>query len=271
MKKVLASLVEQDFPKDQYEIIVADNHSTDESLDVAQEYTENYPYLVKYVIESKIQSSYAARNKGIQIAKGNVIAFTDSDCDPCEYWLAEGCKSLNQNKVSMAAGRIEFTFKHSEPNIWEFFDSAGKLNQQSYVENAGFGATANLFVRKSMFEKYGMFLPELESGGDYEFGRRLTGSGEKLIYSQDALVRHPARSTFIEKYKKSKRIAKGQKHLSQIGRLDHGKLNWKNLIPTLRVTSKLKMNQLSKINFIIINNLFRYLNYYWRFTYRPSK
>ena len=77
MNKVLASLVEQDFPKEQYEIIVADNRSTDKSLDVAQEYTKNYPYLVKYVIEDKIQSSYAARNKGINTAKGSILAFTD--------------------------------------------------------------------------------------------------------------------------------------------------------------------------------------------------
>ena len=106
-------MVNQDFPKDQYEIIVADNCSTDESLDVAQEYTENYPYLVKYVVEDKIQSSYAARNKGIQISKGNVLAFTDSDCDPVENWLAEGCKSLKYNNASMVAGEIEFTFKDS--------------------------------------------------------------------------------------------------------------------------------------------------------------
>jgi glycosyltransferase involved in cell wall biosynthesis len=271
LNKVLASLVEQDFPKEQYEIIVADNRSTDKSLDVAQEYTKNYPYLVKYVIEDKIQSSYAARNKGIQIAKGNVLAFTDSDCDPVEYWLTEGCKSLKHNNASMVAGNIEFTFKDSEPNIWEYFDSAGKLNQKSYVENAGFGATANLFVRKDMFNNYGLFLSELESGGDYEFGRRLTEAGEKLFYSQEALVRHPARSTFREKHNKSKRIARGQKHLSEMGLLAHGELGWRQLIPTGKISSNSKINRLGKIFLILINNFFNYMNYYWRRTYRPSK
>ena len=154
LKKVLASLVEQDFPKDQYEIIVADNRSTDESLDIVHEYAENYPNLVKCVIEDEIQSSYAARNKGIEMAKGEVIAFTDSDCIPAVDWLTQGYNSLIGSEVSMVAGKIEFTFKDSKPNIWEYFDAAGKLNQKAYVDDAGFGATANLFVRKRNFYKY---------------------------------------------------------------------------------------------------------------------
>ena len=266
LKKVLASLVEQDFPKDQYEIIVADNRSTDESLDVAQEYAENYPYLVKYVIEDKIQSSYAARNKGIQIAKGNVLAFTDSDCDPVENWLAEGCKSLKYNNASMVAGKIEFTFKDSEPNIWEYFDAAGKLNQKSYVENAGFGATANLFIRKTMFDIYGLFLSKLKSGGDYEFGRRLTQSGELLLYEESVLVYHAARSTFKDKLAKSKRIAEGQRRLSSMGLLDHGQLNWRQLFPTKHYSSipEIKIEIRNKILLVLINNFFRYYNYYMR-------
>jgi|TARA_B100001971_G_scaffold212256_1_gene241936 glycosyltransferase involved in cell wall biosynthesis len=75
-------MVEQDFPKNEYEIIVADNGSTDNTLDIANKYINNYSILVKYVIESNVQSSYAARNKGINIAKGDILAFTDSDCIP---------------------------------------------------------------------------------------------------------------------------------------------------------------------------------------------
>ena len=273
LRKVLESLLEQDFPKDQYEIIVVDNRSTDESLDVAREYTEDYPHLVKYVMEDKIQSSYAARNKGITIAKGNILAFTDSDCNPVECWLMEGCKSLKQNNASMVAGKIEFTFKNSKPNIWEYFDAAGKLNQKSYVENAGFGTTANLFVRNEMFYNYGLFLSDLESGGDYEFGRRLTQSGESLVYCENALVFHPARATFRDKLNKSKRVARGQKHLSEMGLLNHGRLSWKQLIPIINYSSlsKIKIGVVEKILLVFINNFFKYMNFFWRCTYRKSK
>jgi glycosyltransferase involved in cell wall biosynthesis len=273
LKKVLESLIEQNFSNNSYEIIIADNGSSDGTLDVAKKYRENYPDLVNYVIEEKIQSSYAVRNKGIRAAKGEILAFTDSDCIPARDWLFQGLKSLRDNNVSMVAGRIEFTFRISQPNIWEYFDAAGKLNQKSYVENAGFGATANLFLRRNLFEKYGLFLDELKSGGDYEFGRRLTKSGEKLIYSKGALIKHPARATFIEKYNKSKRIAIGQKRLSEMGYLNHGQLSWRQLIPTInyKSLSDVKIGVFEELILILINNIFRYFNYYWRFTYRSSK
>ena len=266
LKKVLASLVEQDFPKDQYEIIVADNRSTDESLDIVHEYAENYPNLVKCVIEDEIQSSYAARNKGIEMAKGEVIAFTDSDCIPAVDWLTQGYNSLIGSEVSMVAGKIEFTFKDSKPNIWEYFDAAGKLNQKAYVDDAGFGATANLFVRKRNFYKYGLFLSELQSGGDYEFGRRLTQSGEVLLFTKSALVYHPARPGFRSKLAKSKRIAEGQRNLVKMGLLDHDRLNWRQLLlrldyPTLPGE---KMRTHEKILLVLINNYFRYYNFFKR-------
>jgi len=266
LKKVLSSLVRQDYPKSKYEIIVADNRSTDTSKDIAQEYGSNYPHLVKNVSEDNIKSSYAARNRGIQIAEGEILAFTDSDCVPSESWLTEGCKAIEKDNASMVAGKIEFTFKDSEPNIWEYFDSAGKLNQKNYVENAGFGATANLFVKKTMFNKYRLFLSELESGGDYEFGRRLTQSGEVLLFSETALVYHPARSKFRSKLAKSKRIAEGQRKLARMGLLDHGRLNWKQLLLTLYYPTlpKVKMRIHEKILLVLINNYFRYYNFFKR-------
>jgi glycosyltransferase involved in cell wall biosynthesis len=266
LNKLLASLVKQEFPKDQYEIIVADNRSTDTSKDIAQEYGRNYPHLFKNVSEDNIQSSYAARNRGIQIARGEILAFTDSDCIPSESWLREGCNALLKDNASMIAGRIDFIFRNSEPNIWEYFDAAGKLNQKSYVEGAGFGATANLFVRKDMFTKYGMFLSKLESGGDYEFGRRLTQAGEPLQYSEKALVFHPARYRFRSKLAKSKRIAKGQKMLATMGLLDHGQLNWRQLLLTLYYPTlpELRIRIYKKILLVLINNSFRYYNFYLR-------
>lgn len=273
LEKVLSSLVEQDFPKDEYEIIVADNGSTDNTLDVAIKYIKNYPQLVQYVIEDKIQSSYAARNKGIDQAKGDLLAFTDSDCIPEVNWLYQGYNSLIHKGVSMVAGRIEFTFTNSKPNIWEYFDAAGKLNQKSYVENAGFGATANLFVRKKMFDKYGLFLSELISGGDYEFGRRLTKSREILQYCRGALVYHPARSTFRDKLLKSKRIAIGQSILAEMDLLEHSQLSWRQLIPTKNYASLSNNNigLLKKILLVLINNLYSCLNFFWRYTYRYTK
>ena len=266
LKKVLKSLIVQDYPKNKYEIIVADNGSTDKTLKVAKAYADKYPELVKYVLEKSIQSSYAARNMGIDVAKGSILAFTDADCIPGKNWLNIGYLKIKNSKASMVAGKIEFTYKDSTPNIWEYYDSAGKLKQRSYVENAGFGATANLFVKKVMFNKYGSFIPEVQSGGDYEFGRRITQAGETLIYDGDALIYHPARTTFKDKLKKSKRIANGQKILEQMNLLEHGKRTWKQLIPTIQYSllHNYRLNFRRKLLLVVITNFFRYFNYFHR-------
>ena len=73
LRDSLSCLVNQNFPKDKYEIIVADNGSTDGTLNVAKNFNKKYPGLVHYVIENKIQSSYAARNRGIKLSKGKLI------------------------------------------------------------------------------------------------------------------------------------------------------------------------------------------------------
>ncbi len=266
MQDTLESLVLQNFSKDQYEIIVVDNGSNDSTLNVAKNFVEQYPGLIRCMIEDDTQGSYAARNKGINQAKGELLAFTDSDCVPNNKWLKNGMNSIRANNAAMVAGRIEFSYREHGPNIWEYFDSATKLDQEHYVKDLGFGATANLFVLKTIFDKYGLFLSELQSGGDYEFGRRLTQSGELLLYAHTALVYHHARSTFKSKLIKSKRIAEGQKILAEMDLLNHGQLNWRQLVLTKNYPSiqGIKIDIFRKILLVLINNFFRYYNFFKR-------
>src|SRR3990170_3006911 len=86
--KCIESLLQQTYPHEKYEVIIIDNGSTDETREVIKKYP------VKLLIEDKIQSSYAARNKGIKNAKGEVIAFTDSDCIPGNDWIERGVANL---------------------------------------------------------------------------------------------------------------------------------------------------------------------------------
>ncbi len=266
LKDTMNSLVNQDFRAGDYEIIIVDNGSTDGTVDIAKSYMEKYSNPIWCLVENNIQSSYAARNKGIQAAKGQILAFTDADCVPIQEWVRNGLNKFADLDISMVAGRIEFTYKTNKPNIWEYYDAAGKLKQKNYVDGAGFGATANLFVRKKLFEKYGLFLSSLESGGDYEFGRRLTQAGELLVYAGDTLVYHRARSTFASKLKKSKRVAEGQKQLEEIGLLKHGNLSWRSLIPTIHqpLMKDIPLIFPERMALMLINNFFRYYNFIQR-------
>ncbi len=258
----LGALAVQSYPRDVYEIIVADNGSTDKTPQVVEEFQKLYPGLIHLVVEDQIQSSYAARNRGIKVAQGEILAFTDADCSPSPEWLDEGVKAIMKENAAFAAGQIKMTFQRREPNIWEYLDAARKLNQRAYVENAGFGATANLFVRRRLFVKYGRFRDDLQSGGDYEFGRRLTKSGEKLTYAEMAIVYHPARKTLKAILKKSKRVVQGQKQLEKMGLLQHGTLSWRSLIPMRRCPplDGISLGFLQRWAVVLMANYLKYYN-----------
>ena len=81
IEECLNSLIHQDFPRDQYEILVVDNGSTDPEI---PQIIQKFP--VRYISEPRI-GSYTARNSGIDQASGGILAFTDSDCILPATWL----------------------------------------------------------------------------------------------------------------------------------------------------------------------------------------
>ena len=201
----LESLAEQTYPQDLYEVIVVNNNSTENIQSVVDRFSQ-----VRLVDEHK-QGSYAARNKGISVAKGEVLAFTDSDCIPAVDWLEQGVAALQKNlDCKMVAGKIELFYQNPDkPTIVELYDSMNFLRQQMFVEKLKFGATANLFTFKQCFEKVGLFDADLKSSGDREWGQRLFNLGFKQVYADEVIVNHPARNKVREIQKKTTRIIEG--------------------------------------------------------------
>ena len=266
--KCLGALINQTYPHNSYEIIVADNGSMNETSGVIQDYCDKHPDLIRMVVESEIQSSYAARNKSVEKARGEILAFTDSDCIPNRDWIKSGAVALDKQDATCGGGHIEFLFKGEQPNIYEHFDAGRKLNQKAFVEKSGFAATANFFVRREMLDRYGLFRHDLISGGDYEFGRRLTDAGEKMIYIADAVVKHPARATLRAILKKSRRVAEGQKQLENLGLYDHRKVSWRQLLPVKSSVAAPcwngRVSLFDKVRIMMLHNFVRWLNFYTR-------
>lgn len=190
LKSCLQALEAQTYPQDSYEVIVIDNNSTEDISAIATEFKQ-----VKFDFETK-PGSYAARNKGIFVAKGDILAFTDSDCLPNFNWIEEGVRCLlSTDNCGLVGGTIKFYFKdRKNPTAAELYDSHNSLQQQNYIEEKKYAATANMFTFKHIVEKIGLFDSDLKSGGDREWGTRVSDAGYKLLYSEDAIVKHPARS-----------------------------------------------------------------------------
>ena len=209
LRKCLTALANQTYSQEQYEIIVVDNGSQEDIKSVISDFQQ-----AKLTYESK-PGSYAARNQGFSVAKGEIIAFTDSDCIPAPDWIEKGVQNLlDDENCGLVGGRIEKIFKREDPSALEFYDSFF-LNQKKYILAEKFGATANLFTRAKVLEDVGKFNPALKSNGDREWGNRVFASGYNLKYADDLVVRHPTRDSWSQIAKKSRRIIGGKYDLEK--------------------------------------------------------
>lgn len=201
----LSSLENQSYPKGFYEVIVVDNNSEEDIKSVVNQFNQ------AQIIHENRRGSYAARNKGISVAKGTVLGFTDSDCIPAADWIEKGVnKLLKTPNCGLVAGEVQLFFKSPQkPTVFEVYDRMYFLRQKHYIEKYKFGATANVFTFKETFEVVGLFDSELKSGGDSEWGKRVFSAGYTQVYADDVLVAHPARYQWKEIRKKAIRVTEG--------------------------------------------------------------
>lgn len=212
LRACLRSLRAQTYPASGYEVIVVDNASREDIQRVVDEAGG-----VVYAHEGT-RGPAAARNKGVSLAKGEVIAFSDSDCLPSPDWLEKGVRALTAAPgCGVVGGDIRLYFQDpGRPTAVELNDMR-HFRQKHYVEHAHFSATANLFTFKKVFADAGSFdesfdLPAYE---DREWCDRVFSKGYPIVYAPDAIVRHPARRTLPELCRKTVASRIGRYHYSQ--------------------------------------------------------
>src|SRR3954447_16461315 len=197
-----------------YEVLVVDNGSTDSTAATVLA----HPSAPTLLSESR-PGSYAARNAGISAAVGSILAFTDADCTPTPTWLAEAVEALDS--AELAAGRIAM-HRSARPTVAERYDRAVYLRQEDLVRNHGWAVTANLVVRRSVFDAVGVFDPTLPSGGDRDLCLRAGAAGLRLVYAPDAVVGHRPRTRVREIWQVNRRIGSGMRRR----RPEHARAPW---------------------------------------------
>ncbi len=202
----LQALENQTFPGDAYEVLVIDNHSTEPVAPIVAA----FPH-VRCLFEGR-RGSYAARNLGLTQARGDILAFTDSDCIPNTDWIERGVAALRQDKaIGLIGGRIIlFSRDPDHPTAAELFELMGAFQQQAYVEQKHYGATANVFTSRRVLDQVGVFDGSLPSGGDRQWGQRVFDAGYRQVYADDVVVRHPARRSLAELRVKAARLSEGR-------------------------------------------------------------
>ena len=185
----LASLAAQTLPADRFEVIVVDNGS--ERLPEAE--VAHYPF-ARLVLEPE-PGPGPARNRGIALARADVIAFLDSDCIADPRWLENFLATFAAHpETGILGGRVMIFAAGPRPNIAEAFDLVYGIRQEVTIARHRFAATANLAVRREVFDKVGLFAG-LAVSEDMEWGQRADAAGWPTRLAEGALVRHPARDS----------------------------------------------------------------------------
>jgi len=202
--KCVNALKAQHFAKGTFEIIIVDNGSNDDTFKVVSEIDGIT------AIQEFAPGSYAARNKGLSIAKGGYVAFTDADCVPDEKWLEELVNCAEKQKdFGVIAGDIHF-FKDEDEEVDEAsiaYENFFSMDQEAYAKK-GVCITANWLSKREDLLHLGGFNAKVKSGGDHDMAKRLTQSGLRVVFCSEALVKHPARNK-SEILKKRRRVIGG--------------------------------------------------------------
>ena len=183
---LLESIAANDLPKTEYEILLVDNNCTDNTREVCDAFMAKYPDVTfRYVVESE-QGLSAARNKGIQEAKGDIIVYIDDDALVDTHYLRDYAEWFAAHPETMACGGpIEPIYETAEPDwmspytkalLTAWMNYGTKVREYPHGRYPGGG---NAAYRASVFDQVGLFNTALgRKGGN------LMGSEEKDIFDK---------------------------------------------------------------------------------------
>lgn len=204
----LEALSGQTYPASRFEVLIVDNDAGAAPEPEAGA-APGRPS-VRWISEPR-RGSYAARNRGVREANGELLAFTDADCRPEKGWLDIAVRRwLALGARAIVGGDIRLKFRAAKPTACERFDAMFLgFPQRRFVEEEHFAATANMICDRQGFAAAGPFDEAFMSSGDYEWGRRAHSAGVSLHFEPSAVVEHPARHSVAALVVKLRRHAGG--------------------------------------------------------------
>lgn len=191
--RCLQAILEQDYPRDAYEVIVVDASSDDGTVEIARRFP------VQIVIDTYGVLGHQ-RNTGIRLANGEYVAFTDADCRPDIQWLSRLVDTLEKCPPNIAAVTGPNLIMEEDPPMAKTIaymqqtlaGSGG--SPQSYPVKGGLACVISapncnaIYRRKVLLEN--PYDDGLNWGEDAELNLRLRKMGYNFLYNLDAIVWH---------------------------------------------------------------------------------
>ena len=199
ISRFLDSIISQDFPKDEMEVLLVDGLSTDGTREIIAQYTREYPFL--RLLDNPKRTAPHAMNKGIQHAEGDIIIRLDAHAEYPSNYFSELVHNLNEIEDADNVGGVCITmpangsFKaisiaecmNSRFGVGNSYFRIGTRHIKS-VDTVPFGC-----FRKSLFDEIGMYDTDMIRNQDDELNGRIIKNGGKIYLLPDVEIKYFAR------------------------------------------------------------------------------
>ena len=187
IEQCLQALRGQDLPREEYEVIFVDNGYSDRSTEIVR----RYPEII--LLEEDRPGDYAARNTGLAVARGELLAFTNADCVPAGDWLRQVCDGMARTDAAMVLGTQRLA--HRGPRVLQLCEDYDDA-KAAYVFREGarhhvFAYLSNMAMRAEVVRALGPFAEGIRAG-DIEYVQRYLGRFPRtqVAYHPDMVVTH---------------------------------------------------------------------------------
>jgi glycosyltransferase involved in cell wall biosynthesis len=162
-------LAHLDFPKEEFEVILADNGSKDRTVEVFGAWSDR---LTLSVVEKPGVNISAARNAGVAASRGVLLAFLDADCLPPPNWLKNAAGLLESSDAGIVGAHYRIPPDSTWlPRCWFDDEHANRPGETPYIPSG------SLLVSRSTFDRIGGFDETLQTNEDYDICQRAKWAG----------------------------------------------------------------------------------------------
>jgi GT2 family glycosyltransferase len=184
LEALLASLAAQNLAPGEFEVIVVDDGSTDETPAAIERRADGAGFPLRAVRIDDRPGIAGLRNAGWRMARAPLVAFVDDDCEATAGWLAAGLAAWDGDPDSVIQGRTT--------PIARELEQLGPLSRTKLIEAAGpWYQTCNIFYPRELLDRLGGFDESFAvAGEDTDLGWRAREAGAEIAYAADAHVEH---------------------------------------------------------------------------------
>lgn len=236
IEKTFEYLLNVEYPYESWEWVIVDGGSNDKTVEIIKNWQNKYPF-IRLVEVPNCPSPGYARNKALEVVRGEFLFFTDADCAPDKNWVSEMLKHFEQDPKIAAVGGEVYTLKVDPDNLVEAWCQHFRFNmvsprygfikegyypdfpqEPSAIDIGGhkayFFGTCNVAYRRAAMQEINAKFWERPTGEDMDLSYQHRKKGWKFYFAPLAKVDHMHRADI--KSLRKVWVTYGQAHLPLI-------------------------------------------------------